>query len=104
MKRHKYRIHEGFKGDHKCSSCEKTYFTKKLLEEHFEIVHQGIRKFHCDSCGKNMATKKGLKVHIDTVHKGLKRFTCNFCNTAYGQSGDLGRHIKRCHALEKETI
>ena len=40
--------------------------------------------------------------HIDTVHKGIKKYRCSFCNTAFGQSGDMKRHIKRIHSQEKE--
>ena len=42
-------------------------------------------------------SKANLKLHIQTVHEGLKPHTCEMCGTAYGQKGDLKRHMKRAH-------
>ena len=39
-----------------------------------------------------------MRRHIETVHEKLKKFKCEHCDVAYGQRGDLNRHIKRVHA------
>ena len=38
-----------------------------------------------------------VKRHVITVHEGQKNFKCEYCEHAYGQSGDLKRHIDRVH-------
>jgi KRAB domain-containing zinc finger protein len=96
---------------HNCDRCDKSFIRKSMLNEHIRNVHEG-RKIHhkCDTCGKLFAGSNSsnalanVKKHIDTVHLGLKKYQCSFCNTAYGQNGDLTRHIKRCHSKEKQTL
>ena len=86
---------------------------ERVLNIHIRNVHEGHKNHHnhkCDLCGKLFVginrsnALANMKKHIDTVHLGLKKYQCSFCNTAYGQNGDLGRHIKRCHSKEKELL
>ena len=105
LKKHVRNIHEGIKPvqtDHKCNTCNKVFKEVGTLRKHIKVIHEGI-KVQCPICNKTFAGH--LKTHIDTVHKGIKKYKCSFCNTAYGQNGDLKKHIKRCHySQEKEII
>ena len=37
-----------------------------------------------------------LRIHIDTVHEGKKDWVCNHCGKAYGERGNLRRHLIVC--------
>ena len=92
---HKKGVHEGRK-DEMCTHCGKTFLYKQALRLHVRTIHEGQRQ-KCKLCGKEMHGK--LKRHMLTVHEGLKPYQCphSNCNIAYGQNGDLKRHIQRVH-------
>merc|ERR1719479_332875 len=87
---HKRGVHEGRK-DEMCTHCGKTFLYKQALRLHIRTIHEGQRQ-KCKLCGKEMHGK--LKRHMLTVHEGLKPYQCPHCSIAYGQNGDLKRHIQ----------
>ena len=50
------------------------------------------KKYICTDCGKGFHQKKVLGEHIDYVHKGLKNFFCSKCGTSFELSKTLQQH------------
>ncbi|KAL6445191.1 hypothetical protein ACFW04_002224 [Cataglyphis niger] len=100
-KRHE-KIHTGDK-HFVCHICSTTFASPNGLKYHLK-VHTGEANYHCDTCGKSFVRYKYLKDHIFT-HTGEKPYICKICDSAYGNSGSLFVHEKKCklqRALDTE--
>ena len=95
---HKKGVHEGIK-DELCVLCGKSFLYKQVLQNHIKAVHEGRKDHKCKLCGKEFFNVGKLTVHTKTVHEGLKPYKCPHphCTIAYGQNGDLKRHIQKVH-------
>ena len=38
-----------------------------------------------------------MRKHVESVHEGLKQYKCQQCDKAFGDDGNLKRHIKSVH-------
>ncbi|XP_050466340.1 zinc finger protein 846-like isoform X2 [Cataglyphis hispanica] len=91
-KRHE-KIHTGDK-HFVCHICSTTFASSNGLKYHLK-AHTGEANYHCDTCGKSFVRYKYLKDHIFT-HTGEKPYICKICDSAYGNSGSLFVHEKKC--------
>ncbi|XP_029163516.1 zinc finger protein 37-like [Nylanderia fulva] len=77
-----------------CQFCSTAFASSNGLKYHVQ-THTGDANYHCDTCGKSFIRYKYLKDHIFT-HTGEKPYVCKLCGTAYGNSGSLFVHEKKC--------
>ena len=64
---------------HKCNFCEKSFFTKTILELHMKSVHE---KKKCDFCDEEFASGKVLKNHVHNHHNNIS-FECDVCEKVF---------------------
>jgi KRAB domain-containing zinc finger protein len=95
-------IHEG-KKSLECSTCNKYFSKRRLLNRHIESVHEK-KQFECSTCMKRFSRKDKLKLHIAHVHdkdEGKKNLECSSCNEFFYTSFLLNRHIESVHEKKK---
>ena len=94
VRRHTAFMHEGkARPKFKCTLCEKSYGTKKVLEEHMS-VHEG-KIFQCSNCDEEFNSKLKLERHIAKEHD--KQNKCTQCDSAYATKKSLLSHIAFVH-------
>ncbi|XP_054012630.1 zinc finger protein 709-like [Hylaeus anthracinus] len=93
-KRHE-RTHVGDKR-FVCHFCSAAFASSNGLKYHL-MSHTGEPSYRCETCSKAFYRYKYLKEHIFT-HTGEKPFVCKTCGFAYGNSGSLFVHEKKCKA------
>ncbi len=69
----------------KCENCNKSYKTKKSLQEHIKIKHSAVQSLQCVKCDKHFLNKYSLKDHVRQVHPS-KLHSCTFCGSSYKAS------------------
>lgn len=77
-----------------CHICSAAYASSNGFKYHLR-VHTGEANYHCKICGKSFRREKYLKEHTYT-HTGERPFVCKICGSAYGNSGSLFVHEKKC--------
>lgn len=77
-----------------CHICSTAFASSNGLKYHLK-THMGEANYRCDTCGKSFVRYKYLKDHIFT-HTGEKPYVCKLCGSAYGNSGSLFVHEKKC--------
>ncbi|XP_072755359.1 uncharacterized protein [Anoplolepis gracilipes] len=95
-KRHE-KIHAGDK-HFICHICSIAFASPNGLKYHLR-THTGEANYHCDTCGKSFIRYKYLKDHTFT-HTGEKPYVCKLCGSAYGNSGSLFVHEKKCKSQQ----
>ena len=55
----------------KCKICEQRFVFEKFLKKHILQVHEGKKNFK--SVKKNELLKSKLNEHIEVVHEGIKK-------------------------------
>ena len=85
-----------------CNQCGQKYPTEYKLQQHVEVVHEGIRKYSCDECGKTFPKKFNLTSHKKTVHEGIKAIVmCEDCGKTLSSTSALNLHIQMKHQEAK---
>ena len=51
----------------------------------------------CPECGKEFSKRSNMKNHFNSIHENLRRFSCDFCNLRFTQKAHLQTHQKRIH-------
>ena len=93
-------VHEGIK-QFQCHKCDFKTGHKTRLREHNLYVHEKPHERpQCFLCNKEFESSYNLKKHVTIVHEKLKNFKCTYCEVAYGQKGDLNRHVKKVHNID----
>ena len=78
---------------HVCSVCEKTFWTQKALDYHYEHLHKNnYPSITCQICDGKFAAKETLERHMKEVH-GEKKHHCEKCPAAYTRKGELEKHL-----------
>ena len=97
--------------DFACKRCNKTFGTKRYLNDHISAVHEGVPRYNCNVCGKSFATSSSFSSHTTRKHSDnpdqLKprpisiRKQCPLCPKMQF-SAHFTAHIKRVHEGIKE--
>ena len=74
----------------KCSICDETFCSTKLLRDHCKTFHT---KLSCDECGDKFTLKKSLDFHI--INKTL--VSCDDCEKILCNQVSLNRHKNNVH-------
>ena len=89
-----------FSESNRCKMCKKNFSCSSSLNRHMREVHKPINKcFTCTTCDKVYKRKDVLQKHISSCHENekFKNFHCPYCSQKYGQKFNLNKHIRRCH-------
>ena len=78
--------------DHTCLECDKTFSSKKSLDEHTSTVHATNKPFSCDVCSKTYATDIQFRRHRK-LHTMDRMFSCEKCGNSFKQKSYLVRHM-----------
>ncbi|XP_059092595.1 zinc finger protein 501-like [Tigriopus californicus] len=97
LKQHIERLHssDASKKTHKCSHCEKRFYTSPELKNHL-LYHVDTRMFHCSTCESSFVEKRHLDRHIRRMHSKIKNYFCNHCSKAFYEKYELNHHKKSC--------
>ncbi|XP_039449418.1 zinc finger protein 816-like [Culex pipiens pallens] len=94
-----------------CEICAKEFKTKKQLNDHLEVVHQGTKRYKCDICNKSFTRNASLAEHKLILHAGINQFSCNICGRAFGKEDSLKTHLSthlgrrfRCELCNKTFL
>lgn len=98
------RIFTRTDGIFKCSKCEyqtgKKYTILQHFKRHKEVqIHDNI----CTICGHIFKTSQDLKNHMRSHRRRSrpKPFLCDDCDGCFRHAGELQRHVRYKHTLEK---
>ena len=92
-------------GSYHCDPCDISFCLTKILDLHYQIVHQE-KRYTCHICLKSLTNAWRLKQHIDGIHKGLKPYSgksskkCPFCDNWDIKTEMLKDHVSRVHPNE----
>ncbi|XP_070785465.1 uncharacterized protein [Enoplosus armatus] len=101
LRRHLKTEHPTLKQLHRCDKCEKTFQTKRRLEQHLQ-AHAKVKPYVCSYCGKGLPCPKVLKTHL-RLHTGERPYACKFCDKKFDQPYSLTQHI-RLHKGERPYL
>lgn len=79
-----------------CDLCSHTTFTKRAMNNHKAVKHEGRRDYLCDQCDKRFGYVDDLKRHRMSMHENV-RYTCETCGFQTSHPGSLSGHVKRVH-------
>jgi KRAB domain-containing zinc finger protein len=96
------KLHKQLIRNQVCSLCKKSFYSKKLLQDHVRSVHEE-KRHKCDKCDNKFAKRLSLLVHIDRVHLRIKKIPCDYddCDQLFYEKKDLKQHIMVYHTKEK---
>jgi len=86
----------------KCTQCDKSFGTPKVLKEHFRIAHSdNSHIYKCNLCLHSYSRKEHLRGHLKTVHESSlsKPFECATCHRTFRSKEKLEHHVARIHEL-----
>jgi uncharacterized Zn-finger protein len=89
LKDHYESVHNNIKR-FECAECDKTFYYKYKLKRHNDYVHNDIRRFECAECDMTFHDNNKLKNHTDSVHKNIRNFKCNKCDKLFVSKGNSG--------------
>ncbi|CAG0886811.1 unnamed protein product [Cyprideis torosa] len=84
---------------HNCNYCNYTTNKRYLLSRHLK-THSIERPHRCSICDRTFKTLASLHNHANT-HAGVKPHPCKFCQASFTTSGELVRHIRYKHTMER---
>ena len=94
LKEHISQVHEGNKPRFKCTLCDGSFSTKKILENHM-FVHEG-KIFQCTNCNEEFNSRIKFERHVAKEHLP-KPYQCDRCDSAYIGKDALVQHIAFVH-------
>ena len=98
LEEHKRIIHEGLR--YECTVCDYTCAQKSSLLRHTKIVHEGILH-QCERCGQVHTTEKGLQEHIMAIHENIREYQCDECGKYQVSRERLLVHKSNAHGDKK---
>ena len=69
LQNHMRRNHSGKQREQMCDKCEKSFYEKKELQSHIEVVHLNIKKFQCELCGQKSSSNGNRRKHMWKKHQ-----------------------------------
>ena len=85
----------GSKANHACKHCNLTFTMKKLLFEHIDKVHEGV-KYFCIECEYSSSKWDNLSFHRKKFHENIF-FSCNLCKFKTMKKHMLREHQQSEH-------
>lgn len=85
----------------KCSKCPAQYYLKSALRLH--LLQHKFRKIRCLVCEKKVfATMDDFNAHLKVAHANppVGCFCCSFCGKTYGRRMSLINHFARKHSCQ----
>ena len=79
-----------------CSICNIVYKSEKYLKKHIAFEHEKSGGNLCNLCGKSFITKRQLDDHILVIHQG-KPYKCHLCEATYERKANVKLHVKKVH-------
>ena len=76
---------------HKCSQCQETFCTSKLLKSHCNFNHK--KKISCEECGQSFTLKSSLEFHEKTRNSAK----CDECEKTFCNLKALSIHKNTIH-------
>lgn len=98
---------------HPCPyGCGKTFARPSKAQRHADEVHDKKtragrnERIPCPfkGCNKTYSRRDAVKVHVETVHLKRKPFGCLECGKAFGEKGNLKRHLRDIHGIRHGTV
>jgi KRAB domain-containing zinc finger protein len=103
VRRHTSFMHEGkARPKFKCTLCDKSYGTKRVLEEHMS-VHEG-KMFQCSNCDEEFNSKIKFERHFAKEHNRSNLHKCTQCDLAYVTKQNLLSHIAFVHEKTSSNV
>ncbi|XP_055707173.1 zinc finger and BTB domain-containing protein 17-like [Phlebotomus papatasi] len=84
---------------HKCSVCDKAYYTQYELNNHM-ANHTSEKNFSCTQCSKAFGNKLRLYYHLKT-HDTTRAIPCHHCDKFFKTAKILRAHLKRVQGTVK---
>lgn len=91
----------------KCSYCQKTFPTERLLRDH---MRSHINHFQCPLCNMTCPSATALNKHVTYRHTDERAFVCPFkaeeedeedsCDYSAKTQNDLNKHLRNVHYSE----
>ena len=75
---------------YKCSKCDETFCTAKLIQDHCKAVHA---RLSCEDCGEKFTQAQAL----DTHRLNKTAVTCDECEKVLCNQVSLNRHKNKIH-------
>ena len=86
-----------------CLQCPKMFSSDNERMDHFDVIHNGLKKYKCDLCSASYGYKKNLTEHFKYKHspegvnnENIKRKSCPICKKIF-HSKHLSTHIAVAH-------
>jgi KRAB domain-containing zinc finger protein len=76
-----------------CKVCNSIFDKKYKLINHNVKKHDGQMPYLCTLCGKGFIFLKLLEQHTESVHEGI-RYDCTLCDSNFTREMRLKRHVK----------
>ena len=95
LRQHFQSVHKGIK-KHECNHCDYKTATGASLKKHIIAIHEQKQNYDCHLCEFKTAHKWYLKVHIGQLHEG-KRIKCDECNKDFSRKDVLRKHRRAAH-------
>lgn len=82
-----------------CPECHKIFKSPHSMKNH--LVYHKPPKHRCTICEKEYFSLSGLKTHLKIFHQKKKDFDCQYCGSTYPKNCSLNRHILTAHLKQK---
>lgn len=83
-----------------CSTCQKEFPNRFLLNIHVNRVHLKRKDFICETCGKSFWSRKEIEEHRRKVHLMADTIFCELCSLTIKEKGNYQRH---CDSIRHVT-
>ena len=81
----------------KCTFCKKE-LRKHSMKRHVDAVHLNVKNHKCTQCDKSFASTKELNSHIKKIHAVFREtFSCDICGAALMSKVGLSSHKNHVH-------
>ena len=95
---HQNVVHEGVIIRCPVEGCSSRFTNRSNINDHIKRIHDK-ETFKCQECSYVARTQRVLRVHFGLRH-GVKYFACEFCDFKAGFQFVISRHTRKKHAGE----
>ncbi|XP_062550849.1 zinc finger protein 33B-like isoform X2 [Armigeres subalbatus] len=91
----KYRKqHERSHYDHSCKECNRSFSTKRQLNYHVKVSHDGRSlEYFCQHCNYKVYNKRSLMFHVRSTHTDKRPYKCLVCSAAFSTRSNHYSHF-----------